>query len=77
MTKLSERVLDEALSLPVDARVVLVDRLLASLNVPTPSDIEEEWKHEVDRRATELDSGRVEMIPGEEVLDRIRAKFAK
>ena len=35
MTAITEKVLDEALDLPADERLSLVDRLIASLNLPT------------------------------------------
>lgn len=34
-----DKVVDEALNLPADARIGLVDRILASLNLPTSPDI--------------------------------------
>ena len=74
MATAEDKVLDEVLSLPVEARLALVEKLLLSLNVPTQREIDELWATEAERRVSELDSGEVELVPGEQVLSRIRGK---
>lgn len=76
MSTATDRVVDEALELPAEARIGLVDRILASLNLPTRPDIDRLWAKEAERRVTEIDRGEVELIPGEEVFDKIRRKYA-
>lgn len=73
----SEHVMEDALSLPVEARVQLVEKLLESLNSPTQSQVEEAWAEEVDRRIAEDERGEVEMIPGEEVIAELRRKYRR
>jgi putative addiction module component (TIGR02574 family) len=34
--------------------------------------VEEAWGREIDRRLDELESGKVQAIPGEEVMARVR-----
>jgi len=74
MSTVSDKVMDEVLSLPADARMSLVEKLLASLNLPTPSEIDREWAEEAERRVAQIDRGEVELIPGEEVFAKLRQK---
>ncbi|MBD3251637.1 addiction module antitoxin RelB, partial [Candidatus Uhrbacteria bacterium] len=67
MTELNERVIRDALSLPVDRRVGLVEILLKSLNVPTKSDIDAAWAAEAERRVKQIEEGDVKTISGEDV----------
>ena len=77
MQTIAEKVFDEALSLPADTRISLVDRLLGSLNLPTRPEIDRLWAEEAERRVAEIDSGKVQLIPGKKVFERIRGKFAR
>ncbi|MBM4032416.1 MAG: addiction module protein [Planctomycetes bacterium] len=74
MTKAEQKVVDEALSLPVEARLAIVEKLLSSLNGPTQREIDDAWAEEAERRVAEIDRGEVELIPGEQVLARLRAR---
>jgi putative addiction module component (TIGR02574 family) len=60
----------EAISLPVEERVIVVDLILKSLN-PSESDIDKKWAAVAKRRLQELRSGEIEAIPGDEVFKRI------
>ena len=75
MASTIEEICNEALFLPVDARIGLVERLLISLNLPTKADIDRLWAEEAERRIVEIDRGDVELIPGEQVFDTIRRKY--
>ena len=77
MTTALDRVLEDALELPADARIDLVDRILVSLNLPKRPDIDKMWAEEAERRVDEIDHGEVELIPGEEVFANIRRKYAR
>jgi putative addiction module component (TIGR02574 family) len=77
MTKAEIAVMDDALSLPVEARVQLVEKLIESLNLPTQSEVEEAWAKEVERRIAEDERGEVKMIPGEEVIAELRRKYRR
>ena len=46
MTVAADKVFNEALSLPSDARMSLVEKLLTSLNLPTQADIDLLWAEE-------------------------------
>lgn len=77
MPTVADKVVDEALSLPADARINLVEKLLASLNLPTQAEIDRLWAQEAERRVAEIDRGEVELIPGDKVFERIREKYQR
>ncbi|NOR05074.1 MAG: addiction module antitoxin RelB [Deltaproteobacteria bacterium] len=77
MTTATAKLADQVLSLPCEDRIYLVDRLLQSLNAPSREEIDRLWAEETERRIEELDSGKVEAIPGEQVFAEIRERFAK
>ena len=72
-----EKICNEALYLPAEARIGLVERLLISLNLPTRTDIDRQWAEEAERRIVEIDNGTVKLIPGEQVFDNIRRKYGQ
>ena len=61
----------EALKLSSQERVELIERLIDSV-VPAPP-LHPGWEAEIARRIDDIDSSRVEMIPGEQVLAEVRA----
>jgi len=69
------KVMNEAMSLPADARICLVEKLLSSLNIPTSTEIDHLWAEEAERRVQGIDNGTVKLIPGEEVFRKIRTKY--
>ncbi|OPL17001.1 MAG: hypothetical protein AVO38_06810 [delta proteobacterium ML8_D] len=77
MVELAEKIYEQALDLPIDDRVILIDKLLISTNLPTQADIDKEWAQEVERRCQELDRGKSKLIPGEQVFEKIKKRFSK
>jgi putative addiction module component (TIGR02574 family) len=73
----TDKILEEALLLPADQRASLVERLLQSLNLPTEAEINRLWAEEAERRVSQLESGKVDLVPGEQVFTRIRAKYQR
>lgn len=71
----TDKILEEALLLPADERASLVERLLQSLNLPTEAEIHQLWVKEAERRVSQVETGEVELIPGEQVFAKIRAKY--
>ncbi len=72
-----DKVVDEALLLPADARVGLVEKIIESLNLPTRSEIDKLWSEEAEKRIKRIDQGKVDLISGEEVFAKIRNKHAR
>ena len=68
-----EQITEVALALPSDARALLADRLVESLDPLTDDAIRDLWAHEALRRLEEVRSGKVASIPGDVALARIRA----
>ncbi len=68
--KTTNELFDEAVSLPVEIRAQLVDKLLRSLH-PIQREIDELWAAEAEKRVEEIKSGKVKTIPGDEVFKKI------
>ena len=72
----TKEIIEEAESLPVEERVVVIDSLLRTIN-PSLADVEAEWMKVAKRRLAELRSGTVKAVPGNEVFARITTRFEK
>ncbi|MBM3137642.1 MAG: addiction module protein [Chloroflexi bacterium] len=72
----TKEIIQEAVALPVEERVIVVDSILRTLNPPNP-DIDKVWIGVAKRRLAELRSGRVRSVPGDHVFARIRERFAR
>lgn len=72
----TKELIDEAVSLPVEERALLIDSLLRSLNQPE-SEIDKKWAAVAQRRLTEMRLGSVEAVPGKEVFEKIWKRFDK
>ena len=72
MSMTIDQLATEALSLPRDARAMLADRLVESLDGIPFGHIDELWAAEARRRLAEARSGRVTTIPGDEAAARVR-----
>jgi len=67
----TQDLIDEAISLPIEERSLLVDTLLRSMN-PSNEENEQKWASEAKKRLEELRSGKVKSISGEEVFTEIQ-----
>lgn len=65
-------ILAAALNLDEQERAKLMEALAASLY---GRDLGNDWENEVQRRIEDIDSGRVEPVPGSEVFDRLEQRF--
>lgn len=72
----TRKIIEEALSLPVEERALIADSLLRSLNRPDIS-IDAKWMEVVKRRLQELRSGKVKPIPGDEVFAKVLKRLSK
>lgn len=77
MATTRDRILEEALSLPADLRLSLIENLLKSLNLPIDAEMDRLWAEEAERRLSQIETGDANMVPGEEVFSKIRAKYQK
>ena len=78
MKPAQQKVLDEALRLPVEARAALAGHLLDSLDDIVDEDAESAWSKEIARRIDNLDRGKVKTVPWSvarrEILGRSRGR---
>ena len=70
-----EQIAEAALSLPSDARALLADRLVESLDPLTDQDVRSAWASEALRRLDDLRTGRVAGVPANEALLQARLQF--
>jgi putative addiction module component (TIGR02574 family) len=74
MTPQISEVLEKALALSTQDRGLLIDRLIESLDDdPAEEGVEQAWADEIKSRVDDIESGKVEMIPGDEVRRRLAA----
>lgn len=72
-----EQITEEALALPSEARALLADRLVESLDPTEDGYIRQLWVKEAISRRDDIRTGRVQTIPGDEALARVRRTFTK
>ena len=72
----TKKIIDEALSLPVEERALIADSLLRSLNMPDTG-IDAKWTEVAKRRLQDLRSGKMNPVPGDVVFDRALKRFSK
>ena len=75
MTLTVEQIAREALALPAEARALLADRLVESLDPVEDDEIQKLWATEARRRRGEVPEGRINTIPGDEALSYVRRLF--
>jgi putative addiction module component (TIGR02574 family) len=67
-----EQLTEEALSLAADARALLADRLVESLDPLEDAETGASWAAEALRRRDEVRSGQVKPIPEGDVAEQVR-----
>ena len=71
MSRNAQQILDEARQLPMGELDWLVENLLIKAEGEAEPQIVGAWDDEIKQRLNDIDSGKVEMIPG----DRVRAEM--
>jgi len=77
MSMTVEQIVDEALGLPSEARALLADRLVESLDPAEDGYVRQLWAAEALRRRNDVQAGRVVAVPGEEGLAQVRRAVAR
>ena len=72
-----EQIAEEALALPSEARALLADRLVESLDPAEDNYIQQLWATEARRRRDDVRTGHLQTIPGDEALERVRQAFKR
>ena len=65
----------EVLALPEKDRAFLARELIASLDDAVDADAETQWNEVIDRRSREIEQGKVNCRPVEQVVQDIRKKL--
>jgi putative addiction module component (TIGR02574 family) len=68
MSPQTENIMKEALQLPREARALIAEKLLESLDLDEPFELSDEWRQEIARRCREIDQGAVDLVPADQVL---------
>lgn len=76
MEVLTEKIYEQALDLPIEDRLLLIDKLLQSTNLPIQKEIDQAWASEVELRSQAIESGKAKLIPGEEVFKKIKERYS-
>lgn len=77
MSPKTESIIRDILRLPKDVRALIAERVLESLDYEEPFELSEEWQKALARRCQEIDSGDVQLIPGEQVISEASARLKK
>ena len=72
----TKEIIQEAATLPVEERVIVVDSLLRTLNQPD-AEIDKAWARIAQRRLADLRSGRVQPVPGDQVFSKVKERFGR
>lgn len=72
-----EHIFDEALALPSEMRIRLIEKLLSSLNMPVQTELDQFWIQESEKRVAEIESGQVELVDGRKVFEKLHQKYHK
>jgi putative addiction module component (TIGR02574 family) len=75
MERNAAEVLRDALMLPPEARAALVDSLIESLDQTIDKGAEEAWRHEIEVRLEQIDTGAVELIPWHSARQQLRDRM--
>jgi putative addiction module component (TIGR02574 family) len=72
----TKELFNEAISLPVEIRTQLIEKLLLSLN-PSQKEIDKLWAKEAEKRVEEIRTGKVKTISGEKAFKKILHRLSR
>jgi len=75
MEKHAAELLRDALALPPEARAALIDSLIDSLDQTIEEGAEEAWRHQIELRLEQIDSGAVKLISWGDARQRLRDRL--
>ncbi|MFY9609041.1 MAG: addiction module protein [Blastocatellia bacterium] len=75
MSSSYEELFEAVLALPAGSRAMLAEHLLESLDDPDQKTRDAIWAQEAERRAAEIETGRVAALPGDEVMKDLRSRL--
>jgi hypothetical protein len=76
MTSRARKILEEALALPREERLLIANELQESVEAAdSPEEIEAAWHEEIVQRVQSIEDGTAALVDGKESSHRIRAKY--
>jgi len=63
-------------NMPIDVKTALIEKMLASIH-PLQKDVDEGWKVEAEERISEIKTGNVQLISGDEVFKEIEDRYKR
>lgn len=70
-----ERITQEVLALPATSRALLAQKLMESLEDGEQDEGARAWGEVAERRCREIDEGAVELLPGDDVMNELFARY--
>ena len=71
-----KEIVDSVLTLPSNSRAYLVEILLESLDIKDDFTVNEDWLNEIKKRCNDIDENKVELVSGEEGLNKLQRKYS-
>jgi putative addiction module component (TIGR02574 family) len=75
MTTAAKELVEAALKLEPQTRAEVAEDILESLESSSYGELSPAWEEEIERRVREIEEGRVQMIPAEQVFTEIEASL--
>ena len=73
----TQKIIDDAIQLDPSARPLVAETLLENLDLGADFEVSEAWRTEIQARCAEIDGGAVTLIPGDQALSGLRAKYGQ
>ena len=67
-----DQIVEETREMPTEVVAELIDRIMVARHGGMEASVAHSWKEEIDRRISEIESGKVKGVPLEESLARAR-----
>ncbi|MBC8245683.1 MAG: addiction module protein [Verrucomicrobia bacterium] len=77
MSSTVEKLTEEVMALPFEAKRILADRLAENLSNDADAAFHKNWAAEAIRRRDDVRDGRVKTVPGDEALAQVRQSVSR
>ena len=77
MSNVISEIEEKVRSLSLAERLELIRKLIADLDGPPDTDVDQAWAAEARKRHQEIIDGKVQTIPGERVFENLRSRLKR
>jgi len=77
MSNVLSEIEEKVRALSPEDRLELIRKLIADLDGPPDADVDRAWVAEAKRRHQEINEGKVQTIPGEQVFEHLRSRLKR